>query len=94
MTNYRINFTKVAYKQFTKLPQLIQNRIASQLKILSVNPLGSGSKQLVDFGMNDTMYDKYYRIRIGDYRVIYAIENNELIITLVRVEHRSKVYRQ
>ena len=94
MSSYRINFTKAAHKQFTKLPQLVQNRIASQLKVLSVNPLGSGSKQLVDFDMNDTMYEKYYRIRVGDYRVVYAIENDELIITLVRVEHRSKVYRK
>ena len=49
---------------------------------------------MVDFDMNDTMYEKYYRIRVGDYRVVYAIENDELIITLVRVEHRSKVYRK
>ena len=51
-----------------------------------------GYKKLKNFGMAGVDKDDYYRIRVGDYRVIYSIENEQITIFILKVAHRKDVY--
>jgi mRNA interferase RelE/StbE len=83
---YQIEFNKTASKELLKISAQDRNRIAVKISNLAANPLPVGSKKLA--GLNS-----YYRIRIGNYRVIYKIENDRLVILVVAVGHRREVYR-
>jgi mRNA interferase RelE/StbE len=85
MKRYRITFLPGARRQFTKLPKNIQKRLQKAIDGLSTNPLPDGVKKLTDG-------DNTYRIRVGDYRIIYYIFNTELIVFVVKVKHRRDAY--
>ena len=53
---------------------------------LSENPRPSGHKKL-------SGPDAFYRIRVGDYRIVYEIHDSKLVILVITIEHRGKVYR-
>ncbi|MEH2160902.1 MAG: type II toxin-antitoxin system RelE/ParE family toxin [Nostoc sp.] len=82
---YEIEFTKGAIKQLNKLPINIKNRIDSKILTLAIEPRPNGVKKLKD-------EENTYRIRVGEYRVIYEIYDDVLLISVVKVGHRSKVY--
>ena len=82
---YEIEFTKRARRQFIKLIPAVQLRLQGAIDELSENPRPDGVKKLK--GRDDE-----YRIRIGDYRVIYAVEDRVLLVILVQVGLRSNVY--
>ena len=63
----------------------IYNRIISALRALSENPRPHGVKKLKG-------YRDYWRIRVGDYRVIYTIQNDLLLVVVIRIGHRREVY--
>jgi mRNA interferase RelE/StbE len=83
---YEIEIAPAAERALKKLPADIQRRIIKGILKLEVNPRPSGVKKLS--GEEDL-----YRVRIGDYRVIYQIRDGELIVLVVRVAHRREVYR-
>ena len=88
MSLYRIEFNKRVKKDFRSInPQDIQ-RIKTQIAQLSENPRPVGYKNLK--GQNND----YYRIRIGNYRVIYTIEDDVLLIVVIRVGHRKEIYNK
>jgi mRNA interferase RelE/StbE len=68
------------------LPQAAQARIASAIDALAGDPRPSGVTKLRG-------PEGFYRIRVGDYRVVYAIEDDVLLVLVVRVGHRREVYR-
>lgn len=68
-----------------KLPREIHARISKRILSLEDNPRPSGAKKLA--GREE------YRLRIGDYRVLYAIDDEEDAITVFAVVHRREVYR-
>ncbi len=83
---YQIEFTKGATKQLNKLPTNIKERIDIIILDLATEPRPDGVKKLkVD--------ENSYRIRVGDYRVIYEIYDDILLISVVKVGHRSKIYK-
>ena len=82
---YNIEFAPAAARQFRKLPSDIQSRIAKAIDRLAWSPLPSGVKKLV--GEEDL-----YRIRVGDYRVVYQALTKRPLILVVRVAHRREVY--
>ncbi|MEM9091245.1 MAG: type II toxin-antitoxin system RelE/ParE family toxin [Cyanobacteria bacterium P01_F01_bin.53] len=84
--SYRIEFTKRANKQFQALPAQIQKRIAPKIDALAQEPSPQGVVKL-------SGEDNAYRIRVGDYRVVYNIEDDRLQILVFRVDHRRDVYR-
>lgn len=84
--SYQIEFTKNAKKQFKKLPSDVQERVAVKINELAIEPRPNRAKKLQG---NDSLY----RIRVGDYRIVYEIKDNILLITVVRVKHRSEVYK-
>lgn len=84
---YQIEFTKGATRELNKLPTDIKNRIDLKIMNLTVDPRPSGVKKVK--GIEDT-----YRIRVGEYRVIYEIYDNILLVTVVKVGHRSDIYKE
>lgn len=88
---YSIVFTKKAEKELDKLPAKIADQIADEIEMLATEPRPHGYKKLSDFRIPNAPSD-LYRIQIGDYRVVYSIEDTVLTIQIFRVKHRSKVY--
>ncbi|MGB3492555.1 MAG: type II toxin-antitoxin system RelE/ParE family toxin [Elainellaceae cyanobacterium] len=78
---------KAVQKQLDALPDDVYNRIAAKIKLLAEDPRPNGMVKLK--GSNNE-----YRIRIGDYRVRYEINDKELIILLLQCKHRKDVYRK
>ncbi|NJM23576.1 MAG: type II toxin-antitoxin system RelE/ParE family toxin [Richelia sp. SM1_7_0] len=83
---YEIKFTKGAIKLFRKLPQNLQERIQVEINDLANDPRPNGVLKLKG-------EENSYRIRVGDYRVIYEIYDDILLISIVKVKHRSEVYK-
>lgn len=81
---HRIEFTPAAAREFRKLPRKVQSRIAINLDKLARNPRPDGVKKLEDGS---------YRIRIGEYRVLYQVHDAILLVVVVRVRHCGEVYR-
>jgi len=86
MIHYSIVIEKSAQKSLSKISQPFQDRIVEAIRLLSDNPRPSGVKKL-------TGRDAW-RIRIADYRVIYEINDEQLIILVIVIGHRKKVYRK
>jgi mRNA interferase RelE/StbE len=86
MIPYRIEFAKPAVKQFAKLPQNIRQRVSDRIETLAVVTRPAGCKKLVDT-------ESLYRLREGDYRIIYQVEDDVLLVLVVRIGHRGDVYR-
>jgi mRNA interferase RelE/StbE len=84
---YRIEFTRQAERQFKALPRNIQTRLKSHIDRLIEDPRPSGAYKL-------SGKDDLYRIRVGDYRVIYAVQDKALLILVLKVGHRGNVYRR
>lgn len=84
---YRIEWKSSAAKELRKLPKNFVIRILNTVEQLSANPFPIGVKKLV--GTKDM-----YRIRIGDYRVVYSIVKSALVIEIIRIGHRKDVYKE
>ena len=84
MANYKIEIKKSAAKEIAKLPRNILKRILTKIESLSSDPRPNGCKKLTA--------DEKYRVRVGNYRILYSIEDEILVIYVVKVSHRKKVY--
>ncbi len=83
MGGYRIDLKNSAYHDLKKIDRHMQAKILGEIKGLSHNPFPSDVKKLKGT-------ESIYRIRTGDYRVIYKIEENTIIIYYIR--HRKDAY--
>ncbi|MCP9770620.1 type II toxin-antitoxin system RelE/ParE family toxin [Lacihabitans sp. LS3-19] len=90
---FKVIIKKTAQKELAKLPQHVIKRVFVKIKELETNPTPFGSIQLNEFEIQGLNYDQLYRIRIGDYRMIYGIENNIVTISIIRIKHRKEVYK-
>lgn len=81
---YQIAFTNTAERQLKKLEKHMQKRILTVLERIKVRPY--------DFVKKLTSYP-YYRLRVGDYRLILDIKNDLLIIIVVEIGHRKNIYK-
>jgi mRNA interferase RelE/StbE len=84
--SYRVKFSKAADKELDALPKKLADRILEAIRELAVEPRPHGSKKLA--GTTNT-----YRIRVGDYRVIYEVHDKEVVVLVVRISHRKDAYR-
>jgi mRNA interferase RelE/StbE len=82
---YQISLTRTASKEIKKLHNPTRSRILKAIEQLKSDPFPAGCKKL-------TGNDDFWRIRVGDYRIIYYAEGNTMIITITRVAHRKDVY--
>lgn len=85
MVNYKLLIKKSAVKELEELPKMDLQRITQRIQNLSQNPRPLGCQKLSGA--------EKYRIRQGNYRVIYAIIENSQIVEIVKVGHRRDVYR-
>jgi mRNA interferase RelE/StbE len=83
---YKITFKNSALKELERLPKSTVRKIVVAIDGLEVDPKPIGVKKLKD--SNDL-----YRIRVGDYRVIYAINEGVKIVNILRIGHRKDIYR-
>jgi mRNA interferase RelE/StbE len=84
---YEIIITKSIQKQLDNLPNNIQERVYEKIAQLAEEPRPDGVVKLKG-------YDNEYRIRIGDYRLVYEIRDQQLIVLLVQCKHRRDVYKK
>ena len=84
---YQVSILPAALRQLAKLPKAVQKRIQEQIDTLADNPRPHGVKVLEG-------QQGLYRLRVGDYRVIYQIAAEQLTVLVVRVGHRREIYRK
>ena len=82
---YQLEVSHIAHRQIRRLPSLSQERINTAIYGLSQNPRPTGSKKLTA--------REGYRIRVGDYRVLYIVNDNAKMVTIHRIMARGYAYR-
>ena len=85
MVNYNILIKPSAVKELKKIPKKELKKITERIQALSSDPRPPGSEKLAA--------QNAYRIRQGTYRIIYTIEDDQLIILIIKVGHRRDIYR-
>jgi len=83
---YKVEFRPSARRELKKLPRRDQVRLLRAIDGLAYDPRPPGVKKL-------TGADDLYRVRVGDYRVVYQIHDDRLVVLVVRVGHRKDIYR-
>lgn len=83
---YQVEITPAAKRQIKKLVKQTQELIIQRLEQLAENPRPPGVLKMEG-------EENLYRVRIGDYRIIYEIQDRVLLIVVVKVGHRGDVYR-
>jgi mRNA interferase RelE/StbE len=87
MTRYRITIARSAAKEFRDLPQLSMKKIRDVIDALALEPRPEGkSKKLRASG-------SLWRVRVGDYRVVYSVDNVHKVVDIIHIRHRKDVYR-
>lgn len=84
---YRIEFTPKAQRDFKALDGSIRGRIARRIDSLAENPFPSGIKKIEG-------EDELYRLRVGDYRILYQVKGKILLVLIVGIGHWREVYRR
>jgi mRNA interferase RelE/StbE len=84
---YEVYLERSAENDLKRLPTSIFHRIIPQIKTLTENARPSGCRKITG-SKND------WRIRIGDYRIIYEIDEKAKAVRIIRVRHRREVYRR
>lgn len=86
MASYSILLTRSAAKELEHVPVKDRRRIVARIAALADDPRPIGSEKLTGA--------EQYRVRQGNYRILYGIEDDVLVVTVVRVGHRRDVYRR
>jgi mRNA interferase RelE/StbE len=86
VASYRIEWKRSAAKELQSLPPEVIRRILTVVERLANNQVPHGAIKLTGF-------EQTYRVRVGDYRIVYSIYQTILVIEIVRVAHRRDVYR-
>lgn len=82
---WEVILTRQPYKALAKLPADLRKRVDEKLLTLECNPRPQGCKHLKHVDL--------YRLRVGDWRIIYSIEDDKLIVLVIRIAPRGEVYR-
>jgi len=85
MASYKIVFKQSVAKDLRQIPKKDVQRILRQINKLADEPLPAGVEKLSG--------DEKFRIRQGNYRILYAIDDDVITVTIVKVGHRRNVYR-
>lgn len=81
---YTIEFTRRAARELSRIPNPDHDRIAQRIRSLATDPRPEGCKKLQGA--------PGYRIRQGNYRIIYLINDDTILVAITRVAHRGRVY--
>ncbi len=85
MVNYRLQIKRSAVKELEAVRLRDRRRIARRIQTLATDPRPSGCEKLSG--------QEKYRVRQGDYRILYAVDDEELTVVVVKIGHRRDVYR-
>ena len=86
MNRYNVEIARRAAKAISKLPRKEQQRVRAAIDLLADEPRPPNCVALAG-------EDSVYRVRVGDYRIVYEVVDERLVIYVVRVGHRRDVYR-
>ena len=82
---YRLEISHIAHKQIEALPPRLAQKISEAIAGLANEPRPVGAKKLMGV--------EGYRIRVGDYRILYVVNDASRLVTVYRVKHRREAYR-
>lgn len=85
MTTKEINFPKAVRKKLVKLPQSIHIRVVEKIDLLLENPL-------LGVKLHGELSDEF-KLRVGDYRIVYKFDKITKVVTIINIEHRQGVYK-
>ncbi len=85
MAKYKISLRKSAVKELGDIPKKDLQKVVRKIQILATNPRPQGSQKLSQ--------KEQYRIRQGNYRIVYSVQDKELTIYIVKIGHRKGIYR-
>ncbi len=86
MASYNVRIKPSAVKELEAVPAKDRRRIATKIQALATNPRPVGCEKLAG-------HDKY-RVRQGNYRVLYTIEDDSLVVTVIAIGNRRDIYRR
>jgi len=83
--SYEVKIDPGALREFDKLPKAQQKRVAKVIDGFAINPRPPGAEKMTGV--------EAYKLRVGDYRIIYAVKDEVLVVLIVRLGNRREVYR-
>ena len=86
-SRYRIEFSHWAAKAYRVLPEDMRRRIEPKIDALAENPRPHGARKIEG-------QETAYRVRVGDYRVVYEVHDRVFLVLVMNVGHRREVYRR
>jgi mRNA interferase RelE/StbE len=86
-SRYRIEFSHRAAKAYHALPEDVRRRIEPKIDALAEHPRPHGARKIEG-------EETAYRVRVGDYRILYEVHDRPLLILIMNVGHRREVYRR
>lgn len=86
--NYSLRIVATARRELKQLSAVVQQRVRQAIRALAQDPRPKGAKLLASAGS-----ERIWRIRVGDYRVLYQIRDDQLVVLVIRIAHRREAYR-
>ena len=86
MASYSVQLAPSAERDLAALDKPVQRRVAARIDALAENPRPAGVAKLQGEA-------NAWRIRVGDYRILYTIEDRRLVVLVIKIGHRREVYR-
>lgn len=86
MPAYRVDVQRSAERDLDRLSALLFDRVAARLAALAEDPRPPGSEKLTGLDA--------YRLRVGDHRIIYEVDDEARTVVITRIRHRREVYRK
>jgi len=85
MAKYKVTVKKSAAKELEAIPKKDLRKIVKRIQSLVENPRPPGSQKLSG--------QEQYRVRQGDYRIVYSIDDEDSIVDIIKIGHRREIYR-
>lgn len=85
MAKYEISVKKSAVKELEAIPKKELQKIIKKIRSLASDPRPEGSQKL--------SHREQYRLRQGDYRIIYSVQDDDSTVHIIKVGHRKEIYR-
>ena len=85
MAKYKIAIKKSAAKELEDIPKKDLQKIIKRIQALAQNPRPQGAQKLSG--------QQHFRVRQGDYRIVYSVNDKDLIVDIVKIGHRREIYR-
>lgn len=86
MASYSVELTRTAEKQLRRIAKRDRNRLVEAIRGLADRPRPSGARKLQG-------YDDVFRIRVGQYRVVYEVFDDRVVVIVLKVGHRKDLYK-